>query len=301
LLDYYLIFCIVKETKEKKMTNVELEELNYKREGSRGGLKYSAIIEHKGFKVIHFLKGAFKEKQFFILLKLFLRSLWVVWCMPFVFILRKMPFWDKFVFARLNKWGKAICKITKVKLHVINRENVSENKTYLFTSNHLSLLDIPVLSAAIPVKNRYIANRDLACFFITNLLIKFSGSVLIGKNDGKEQIRALKNIRQSLLRGNNLIIFPESNMSNDGNLQGFQRGGLSAAVFANVHIMPVYIKGTREVCPPGAFSFEPDKDVYVVFGEEIDCKNLNREDKKSIDIIVYNKLKKMSECVIQEI
>ena len=283
------------------MANVELKALNYDRKRPLGGLKYSAIIKNKRFKAINFLKRAFQEKQFFILLKIFLRSLRLGWCMPFLFIFKKMPFWNEFIFFQLNHWGKAICKITKVKLHIINRENVSNNKTYLFASNHLSLLDIPVLSAAIPVKNKYIANRELASFFITNLLIKFGESVLVDKSDRKGQIKALKDIQKSLRRGNNLIIFPESNMSCDGNIQRFQRGGLSASVSANVHIMPVCIKGTREVCHPGAFSFKFDKDVYVIFGKAIDCKNLNREDKKNIDAIVYNKLKKLSEDINHKI
>ena len=280
------------------MANVKLKALNNEKKRSLGGLYYSVIIKNKHFKAINFLKRAFHEKQFFILLKMFLRSLRLGLYIPFLFILKKMPSSDEFVFSQLNNWGKTICKIAKVKLHIINRENVLKNKTYLFASNHLSLLDIPVLSAAIPVKNKYIANREVASFFITKLLIKFGEGMLVDKNARKVQIKALKDIRQILLGGNNLIIFPESNMSYDGNLQTFQRGGLSAAVFANVHIMPVYIKGTREVCPPGAFSFRPNKDVYVIFGKAIDCKNLNREDKKNIDTIIYNKLKKLSEDMI---
>ncbi len=282
--------------------NVELKALNYDEiEIHLGGLKYSAIIKKKRFKAINFLKRASQENQLFILLKMLLRSLQLGWFVPFLFILKKMPFWNEFVFFQLKQWGKAICKITRVKLHIINRENVSNNKTYLFASNHLSPLDIPVLSAAIPVKNKYIANRELASFFITNLLIKFSESVLVDKSNRKGQIKALKDIQNSLRRGNNLILFPESNMSCDGNIQRLQRGGLSASVVANVHIMPVCIKGTREVCPPGAFSFKFDKDVYVIFGKAIDCKNLNREDKKNLDTIVYNKLKKLSEDMIHKI
>ena len=280
------------------MTNVEPKALDYEKKRPLGGLKYSAIIKNKHFKAVIFLKRAFQEKQLFILLKIFLRTLQLGWCLPFLFILKKMPFWDKFVFSQLNRWGKKICKITKVNLQVINRENVLKNKTYLFASNHLSLLDIPVLAATIPVKNKFIANRELTSFFITKLLIKFGDCVLVDKSDRREQIKAMKEIRRSLHAGNNLIISPESSMSYNGHLQEFQRGGLSAAAFANVHIMPVCIKGTREVCPPGAFSFNLNKDVYIIFGKAIDCKNLNREDKKNIDIIVYNQLKNLSKDVI---
>jgi 1-acyl-sn-glycerol-3-phosphate acyltransferase len=283
------------------MIKVEPKGLDYEGKRSPGGLNYSAILKNKRFKATHFLIRAHQEKQLFTLSKVFLRSLQLAWCMPLQFILKKKPFWEKFVFFRLNNWGKAICKIVKVRLHIINRENVLKNKTYLFASNHLSLLDVPVLAAAIPVKNKFIANKELTSFYVTKLLITFGASLMIDNTERKGQIKALKDIRQSLLEGNNLIIFPESSMSYDGKLQRFQRGGLSAAVFANVPILPVYIKGTREVCPPGAFSFKFDRDVHVIFGKAIDCENLNREDKKNINTIVYNELKKLSDGLTHKI
>ncbi len=283
------------------MVKIEPESLNYKRERSPGGLYYSAILKNKRFKAINFLKRASQDKQFFTLMKIFLRSLQLGLYIPFLSNLKKMPSWDEFLFSRLKIWGETLCKIVKAKLHIINSENVFQNKTYLFASNHLSLLDIPVLAAAIPVKNKFIANRELSSFFITKILITVGDSVLVDRSEKKGQIKALRDIRQSLLKGDNLIIFPESDMSHDGNLHRFQRGGLSAAVFAKAHIMPVFIEGTWEVCPPGAFSFKFNKDVYVIFGEGIDCKNLDREEKKNINTIVYNKLKKLSEDMIHKI
>jgi len=155
-----------------------------------------------------------------------------------------------------------------------------------------------ILAAAIPVKNKFIANSELAAFFITKSLVKFGDCLLVDKSDRKERIKALKEIRRSLKRGNNLIIFPESSMSYNGLLQEFKRAGLSAATSTDVCIIPICIKGTREVCPPGAFSFNLNKDVYVIFDRGIDCKNLSREDKKNIDTIVYNNLIKLSEEAI---
>jgi len=283
------------------MVDVEPKALNYERKRPPGGLNYTAILKNKRFKATNFLKRAHQERQFFVLFKIFLRSLQLGCYMPLLPILKKTPSWEEFVFSRLNRWGKALCKIVKLRLHIINSENVLRNKAYLFVSNHLSLLDVPILSAAIPVKNKFIANRELASFFVTKILITFGESLLVDNSNRKGQIKALKDIRQSLLGGNNLIIFPESSMSYNGNLQQFQRGGLSAAVFANVPILPVCIKGTREVCPPGAFSFRFNRDVYVIFGKAIDCKNLSREDKKNINTIVYDEFKELSKDTIHKI
>jgi 1-acyl-sn-glycerol-3-phosphate acyltransferase len=262
---------------------------------SQGGLLYSVLLKNKNFKAIAFLKAASREASFFVVLRIFLRSLRVISLIPFVFILRRRPFWDRLVFSRLNAWGKDILKIAGVRLRVIDSEKVSKDKTYLFASNHLSLLDIPALCAAVPVRNRFIANKEVSSFFITNYLMKLNESILVDKAGMKAQAKALREIQQALLRGNSLIIFPESIMSRDGQIKRFKRGGLAAAVRANVDIMPIGIKGTGEACPPGAFSIKAGKEVQVIFGTEIDCKALGSDDKKNINQLVYNELKKLTE------
>jgi len=271
------------------------EETHNERIAPQGGLLYSLIVKNKRLKALAFLREASPEANFFPVFRVFLRSLRLVWLMPFVVILKRMPFWERFVFSHLNNWGKAVLKISNVRLRIINSENVSKGKTYLFASNHLSLLDIPVLCAAIPVRNRYIANKELASFFITKFLIKLDESILVDKTGIKAQAKALREIQQALLRGNNLTIFPESTMSSDGKIQRFKRGGLAAAAMANVYIMPIGIKGTREACPPGAFFAKAGQEVQVIFGAEIDCKALSSGDKKNINQIVYDELKKLTE------
>lgn len=261
----------------------------------KGGLLYSSLLKTKTLKAVAFLGAASREANFFVVLRIFLRSLRVIWLVPFAFILRRRPFWDRFVFSSLNAWGRDVLTIAGVRLRIINSENVSKDKTYLFASNHLSLLDIPALCAAIPVRNRFIANKEVSSFLITNYLMKLNESILVDKTGMKAQAKALREIQQALLRGNSLIIFPESVMSRDGQIQRFKKGGLSAAVRANVAIMPIGIKGTSEACPPGAFSVKAGSEVRVVFGTEINCKALGSDDKKNINHLVYNELKRLIE------
>jgi len=40
-----------------------------------------------------------------------------------------------------------------------------------------------ILAAAIPVKNKFIANSELAAFFITKLLVKFGDCLLVDKSE----------------------------------------------------------------------------------------------------------------------
>ncbi len=273
----------------------EHEQVQNESRAPKGDSLYSVIVKNKRLKAIAFLREAAPKANLLLVSRIFLRSLRLVWLSPFVAILKRMPFWEKFVFSHLNNWGKSVLRIANVRLRIINSESVSKDKTYLFASNHLSLLDIPVLCAAIPVRNRFVANKELSSFFITNFLMKLDRSILVDKAGTKSQTRALREIQQALLGGENLTIFPESSMSGDGRIQRFKRGGLAAAVMANVHIMPIGIKGTREACPPGAVFVNAGKEVQVIFGDEIDCKTLNGSDKKNINQLVYDELKKLTE------
>jgi 1-acyl-sn-glycerol-3-phosphate acyltransferase len=230
-----------------------------------------------------------------------LRTIWLGWSVPLMPIFHKLSFWDKFAFKQINSWGKDLCKIAKVKLHIFNSENINKDKNYLFASNHISPLDMAVISASLPVNHQYIANKQFMSFFVTKYWIKYNKGVFVDKEDKTQQVKSLKRIVDVLKTGHNLVIFPESNMSNDGTLKEFKRGGLAAAVMAGVGIIPIFIKGMREVCMPGSFSITKNQDVYIAFGKEIDTKSLSREDKKNINKIVYNEMIKLKSYIESKI
>ncbi len=272
--------------KDVKITKEHLEEDDYK-----GGLKYSELIKKNGrFNFIKFFINAIKEKQFLPLFRIIRRTFRIGWSIPFHnFLKKRKKFWKKFSYNTMNKWGIAFTKICKANIKVYLNYEFKENKTYFFVSNHQSPADIPVLSATIPVNNSYVANKEFDAFFVTKYWVKNTGGVLVDKKNGL--IKAFRDIKNSLDEGHNLIIFPESVMSKDGKLQEFKRGGLQAATLSNVSIVPIYLKGTRNIIAPGNFSVKFNKDVFVFFGQPIDATNLTRYEKKNISQIVYEKMK----------
>jgi 1-acyl-sn-glycerol-3-phosphate acyltransferase len=283
----------------KEEFNKIQESITHKYEG---GLKYSKLIKGGKFKLIPFLINAYKEGKFLNTFKILWRTLVLGFQIPIAYFKKgKNEKWKDYSYKKMKSWGLDLCKIAKVNLKVINNENLSKDKTYLFVSNHLSPYDIPVLSAAIPVPNGYIANKQFTSFFVTNFWVKHSGGVFIDKHDKKSQIQSLKNIVKSLKDGNSLILFPEGYMSKDGELQKLNKGGLMAAYYGDALIVPILLHGTREVCKPGEFGVNMNKNVYVVFDEPIDLKKLSKEDLNNIDIYVYNKLKKLKENLINNL
>lgn len=276
----------------EKLKNEFNEHDNYE-----GGLKYSKMIKGGKFRLLPFLKNAYEEGKLLSTFKVLWRTLLLGFEIPFAYLKKKTLSWKEYSYYRMKSWGEDLCKIAEIKLVVLGKELLEWGKTYLFASNHLSPYDIPVLSAAIPVPNGYIANKQFTTFFVTHFWVKHSGGVFIDKHDKASQIKSLKDIANSLKNGNSLILFPEGYMSKDGELQPLNKGGLMAAYYGNSLLVPTLIHGTREVCKPGEFGVNKGKVVHVIFDNPIDLKLFSRDELKNVDKIVFERLKKLKESI----
>jgi 1-acyl-sn-glycerol-3-phosphate acyltransferase len=69
-------------------------------------------------------------------------------------------------------------------------------------------------------------------------------------------------------KGYSFLIFPEGTRSLDGNLGPFRRGGFFLALESRAPIVPVTIRGTRELMPKGQ-RFSRRGKVEVVFHDPI--------------------------------
>ncbi len=264
----------------------------------KDGLRYSAMIKKGGFDIITFIKNAFEEKSFFIIFKLLIVTLWLGWSIPFGFILKKFKFFKNFGFNEMKKWGKRCLKIAKVDYEVIFEEELKDNETYVFASNHSSPFDIPILSATIPIVSAYVANNEFSSFFVTDYWVKSLGGVLVDKKSRTGLVKAYKEIYETLKNENSLIIFPESVMSPDGFVKPFQRGGLSAATKVGAKIVPVYIYNAKQITKPGDMHINKNVKITVNFLKPIDPTLLSEQENEDIDKIVYERLKKCEEKYI---
>lgn len=279
--------------------NIEKENANqnltmYDDASYMGGLIYSKIIREAKNPVLGVYKAIKQSEQFGLFVSIFLRSFSACWSIPFVPILKRLKTWKKHIYKVLNTWGESLCNKAKINLNIYQEEPILSNHTYLFAVNHLSPFDIPVISATIPVLAAFISNAEVATLPVFRFWMKQSGSVFIQSGNKHSQIKALKEIVDRLQKNMSLILFPESTMSKDGKLQQFKKGGLAAAAFTNTDIIPVYLKGTREVMKPGDIYISQNRPVVVAYGKKIETKILSRNEKKNIHLIVYDALYNMS-------
>jgi 1-acyl-sn-glycerol-3-phosphate acyltransferase len=178
--------------------------------------------------------------------------------------------------ARL--WARIILCLCRVRLVIEGGSRISTSGPYLFLSNHQSQFDILAVVLAIPLQFRILAKKELFYIPIFGWVLKLSGFVGIDRSNRDKAIRSLELAAQRLRGGTSLLIYAEGTRSPDGNLLPFKKGGFVLAIQAGVPIIPITIRGSREILPKGSLRIRPGN-IHVRVGEPIDPALYTLEEK----------------------
>lgn len=142
----------------------------------------------------------------------------------------------------------AVCKVILkiifkifIRLEVHGTENIPKNGPVVVASNHLSLLDPPVIGTAASRKVHFMAKQELFVP-ILGYIYKILGAFPV-KRGGADRA-AIKHGIEILQSNKVLAIFPEGTRSKTGKLGKAEPGALMMASKANAVIVPTCVIGT---------------------------------------------------------
>ena len=113
-------------------------------------------------------------------------------------------------------YHRLVCGIIGLKLKIVG----DVPKRGLLVSNHVSWMDIPVLSAACPVS--FIAKREVATWPLFGRLAKLQGSEFIDRLNRYSTGSSASRLKDRLARGEILVLFPEGTSGNGRRLLPFK-------------------------------------------------------------------------------
>ncbi len=134
------------------------------------------------------------------------------------------------------------------KVEISGLERISRDTTYVFISNHQSMLDIILLNC-IRQRYKWISKVENEKVPFIGWYLKMARYITVNRGDDDSKAKMLEESLACLKRGISIIIFPEGTRSRDGEIGFFKRGAFQLAMQAGVPLLPVLIDGTGEILP----------------------------------------------------
>ena len=123
--------------------------------------------------------------------------------------------------------------------------NIPRDRNFILASNHFSFFEPPLLGGFTPVELHFFAKKKLFEIPVLGPLITSLNAVPI--NRGSTDLTGLNAAADVLLRGGNLLIFPEGGRNKTGRLKD-AKGGIGYLVMASkVPVIPVYIRNSNQM------------------------------------------------------
>ena len=185
-------------------------------------------------------------------------------------------YWSKFTL-----WGSLL--FPKVEWE----EKMNTKKRYIICSNHVSTLDIPLISAILPIPLQYIGKAEITKIPIFGYFYR-NNSVIVNRENRKDAYGAFLKARERLNTGINICIFPEGGIPPKSIfLKKFKNGPFRLALEGEVSIIPITIHDNKRKFPQEYFKGSPGI-VRVKVHAAIDPKKLKEKTIENLNNSVYN-------------
>jgi 1-acyl-sn-glycerol-3-phosphate acyltransferase len=217
------------------------------------------------------------------------------------------------------RYYRTLCAVLRVRIRVIGTP--MRGRPTLILSNHVSWLDIPVISAVMPIA--FVAKREVASWPIVGRAAKLLRTVFVDRTRRHQTSEVNAEIARRLTEGDPVVLFAEGT-SSDGNRVLEFRSALVGAVTQldpthRVMLQPLSIGYTRIQGLPmgrqhrplvawyGAIDFTPHfkqffrrgaVDVVVSFGEPMPFDN--GCDRKAAARAIENVVRRLTAAALRE-
>src|SRR5260370_1812730 len=150
-------------------------------------------------------------------------------------------------------------RITGVKVHTVGRERLDPKRTYVFMSNHASVLDPPILLPLVPGRTSVIVKRELFNYPILGKAMRMAALVPVDRGDRDAGIAAVHTAVDVVKQGIHMTIFVEGSRSFDGKLLPFKKAPFSLPNECQTPVVPATTSATHATMPNSTLSPHPPR------------------------------------------
>ena len=149
-------------------------------------------------------------------------------------------------------WARGVLGAAGVKVRARLHAPLDPKQSYVVMPNHLSMVDIWAVFVAVPVPLRFIAKKQLGWIPIFGWAMRAGRFIFIDRQNASAARRSIEEAAKKIHDGVSVVIFPEGTRSRDGRLGMFKKGAFHLAINSGAQVVPVAIRGSREIMPRGS-------------------------------------------------
>jgi 1-acyl-sn-glycerol-3-phosphate acyltransferase len=155
-------------------------------------------------------------------------------------------------FTMVRDCAQSVLRLSGCRVRVLHPEHVATHDSVMLVSNHVSLADAAVLLAALPLDFRFVAGHAYAEIPLLGAAIRGASANIVNRSSWRSRANSGKAMVDALAGGQSLLVFPEGTTADDGNMLPFRNGAFRAAARTGRPVVPIAIRGTREMFPHGS-------------------------------------------------
>lgn len=210
----------------------------------------------------------------------------------FTFIIILSPFLTKeqlFKFQRFG--GKVALFLIFFRFEINYEEDFDFSQNYIFMPNHVSMLDVLVLSANLPKYANAIEAQSHFKWPYYGWVIKILEQIPINRKSARESIKSFQIAKERIKKGRSIIVFPEGTRSKKAEMNSFKTLPFKFAHDAKTAIQPIGLIG-MDKANAESFWVKPCK-ITINFGKPISAETVANTKPEELKQITREKIQEL--------
>lgn len=156
-------------------------------------------------------------------------------------------------------WAKINARVCLIKLEIAGLKHFQDNQSYIVVANHLSLIDIYILYGFLGRSLKWVMKKELRLVPFLGQACVAMGNIFVDRKNTEFDLKALREAKRNMTKGDCVIFFPEGTRSRDGSLGSFKKGAFRMAKDLEIPIIPITLHDTHHVLATDSIDWKPGK------------------------------------------
>ena len=164
-------------------------------------------------------------------------------------------------------FARGLCRALGISL-LLEGSLPSSPGSFIVAANHSSFVDGLMLYVMVPEPLVFVSSVEIERQPFLGRIAKGYGCLFVERGRAERSATSVEKLVGAVHEGKRLVIFPEGSISTGSGVRVFHLGAFETATSANCPIVPIGIRGTRDILRAGSYRPYPGT-VRVVIGAPI--------------------------------